>query len=155
MQINGSPACRISTKPVGAFTEYVEDSIYGRRQPRIYYGSMRLKIIFICWCFMNALHIKFTDSLWDGSCMALCKLGLLCINMVQIRWGRQHWSELSQTLLATRFTFVSCLAYSPTMKMEATCSFEKSVDFQRTTWRYIPEDINLPVSISTKSVESL
>jgi hypothetical protein len=26
------------------------------------------------------------------------------------------------------------------LKMEATYSFEKSVDFQRTTWRYIPED---------------
>jgi hypothetical protein len=25
-------------------------------------------------------------------------------------------------------------------KMEATCSSKMSVDFQRTTWRYIPED---------------
>jgi hypothetical protein len=27
------------------------------------------------------------------------------------------------------------------LKMEATCSFEKSIDFQRTTLRYIPKDI--------------
>jgi hypothetical protein len=35
---------------------------------------------------------------------------------------------------------VSCLAYSSTLKMEATCSSETSVYFQRTTGRYIPED---------------
>jgi hypothetical protein len=36
---------------------------------------------------------------------------------------------------------VSCLAYSLTLKMEAACSSEMSVDFQRTTRRDIPEDI--------------
>jgi hypothetical protein len=40
-------------------------------------------------------------------------------------------------------TLVSCLAYSSTLKMEAICSSETSVDFQRTTWRYIPEDRTL------------
>jgi hypothetical protein len=35
---------------------------------------------------------------------------------------------------------VSCLAYSSILKMEATCSPEMSVDFQRITWRYIPDD---------------
>jgi hypothetical protein len=30
-----------------------------------------------------------------------------------------------------------------TLKMEATCSFEMSVEFQRSTRRYIPEDRNL------------
>jgi hypothetical protein len=34
---------------------------------------------------------------------------------------------------------ISCLAYSLTVKMEATCSSETSVDFQRTTSRYIPD----------------
>jgi hypothetical protein len=47
------------------------------------------------------------------------------------------------SLLATCFTLVSCLAYSSTMKMEATCSSETSVDFQRTTRHYIPEDKTL------------
>jgi hypothetical protein len=31
-------------------------------------------------------------------------------------------------------------AYSSTLKMESTCYSEASVDFQRTTRRYIPED---------------
>jgi hypothetical protein len=35
-------------------------------------------------------------------------------------------------------TLVYCLAYSSTLKMEATCPSEKSVDFQRTTRHYIP-----------------
>jgi hypothetical protein len=38
---------------------------------------------------------------------------------------------------------VSCLVYSSTLKMEATCSSEISVDFQRITRRYIPEDRTL------------
>jgi hypothetical protein len=37
----------------------------------------------------------------------------------------------------------SYLAYSSTVKMEATCSSETSVDFQRTTRRYILEDRNI------------
>lgn len=35
---------------------------------------------------------------------------------------------------------VSCMGYSPTLKMEATYSSETSVDFQQATWYYIPED---------------
>jgi hypothetical protein len=35
---------------------------------------------------------------------------------------------------------VSCLVYSPALKMEAICSSETPADFQRTTRRYIPED---------------
>jgi hypothetical protein len=31
---------------------------------------------------------------------------------------------------------VSRLSYSPTLNMEATCSAETSIDFQRTTLRY-------------------
>jgi hypothetical protein len=42
--------------------------------------------------------------------------------------------------LANFFLLVSCLAYSSTLKMYATCSFEALVDFHRTTWRYIPDN---------------
>jgi hypothetical protein len=35
--------------------------------------------------------------------------------------------------------FLAQLIFS-TLKMEAICSSETSVDTQRTTWRYIPED---------------
>jgi hypothetical protein len=37
----------------------------------------------------------------------------------------------------------SCVTYSSTLKMEATCSSETSVNFQRTTPRYVPEDRTL------------
>jgi hypothetical protein len=40
-----------------------------------------------------------------------------------------------------------CLAYSSTLKMEATCSSEKSVDFQRATRCYIPEDRPLQLTV--------
>jgi hypothetical protein len=35
---------------------------------------------------------------------------------------------------------VSCMAYTSALKMEVTCSFKTSVNFQHTTWCYIPED---------------
>jgi hypothetical protein len=44
------------------------------------------------------------------------------------------------------FTLVSCLCHSSTLKMEATCSSETSLDFQRTTRRCILEDRNLPIT---------
>jgi hypothetical protein len=45
--------------------------------------------------------------------------------------------------LASAITLVSCLSYSSTLKIEATCSSEASVNFQRTTWRYFTEDRTL------------
>jgi hypothetical protein len=44
---------------------------------------------------------------------------------------------------AANYKNVSCLAYSLTLKMEATCSSKTSVDFQQTAWHYIPEDRTL------------
>jgi hypothetical protein len=41
------------------------------------------------------------------------------------------------------FKLVSCFDYSPTLKMEASCSYETSVDFQWIAWRYMPEDRTL------------
>jgi hypothetical protein len=38
------------------------------------------------------------------------------------------------------FALVSCPAYSSALKVEAMCSSETSVDFQRTARHYIPED---------------
>jgi hypothetical protein len=48
-----------------------------------------------------------------------------------------------EALFATCFTLVSCLAYSYTLKMEAICFSETSVDSQWTTWYYILEEITL------------
>jgi hypothetical protein len=46
-------------------------------------------------------------------------------------------------LLADFFMLVSCLNYSSTLKMKATCSSKTSSDFKRTTRRYSPEDRTL------------
>jgi hypothetical protein len=52
----------------------------------------------------------------------------------------QHKDGSKQSLLAAYFMLVSRLPHFWTLKMEATCSSKSSVDFQRTTRRYIPED---------------
>jgi hypothetical protein len=44
---------------------------------------------------------------------------------------------------ATCFTLASSLAYSSTLKLEAMCSTETSVDFQRTPQCYMIEDRTL------------
>jgi hypothetical protein len=48
--------------------------------------------------------------------------------------------------LPSSFILVSCLAYL-TMKLEAICMSEMSVDFQWITWCYIPEDSTLQLII--------
>jgi hypothetical protein len=58
----------------------------------------------------------------------------LCLQGPRIRRERNQLKGRRQAEL------VFCLDYSSTLKMEATCSPEKSVDFQRTTRRYIPDD---------------
>jgi hypothetical protein len=67
-------------------------------------------------------------------------------------WNRQHPLALTsepigdknQSLgwlcLPPAFMLVPCSAYFSTLKMEAICSSETSVEFQRTTGRYIPEN---------------
>jgi hypothetical protein len=57
----------------------------------------------------------------------------------------QRWSEelrISSGTLVSCFS-VFCSAYSSTLLMWATCSSEAPVDFQRTTWHHIPEDITV------------
>jgi hypothetical protein len=46
-------------------------------------------------------------------------------------------------VLATCWMLISCLAYSLALKMEITYSSEILVNFQWTTWYYIPEDRTL------------
>jgi hypothetical protein len=49
----------------------------------------------------------------------------------------------SQAMHDACFMLVCCLDYSSTLKTEATCSSETSVDFQWTKRRYIPDDTSL------------
>jgi hypothetical protein len=51
--------------------------------------------------------------------------------------------RISQAKLATCLMLVCCLSYPSIQKMEAACSFETSLDIQRTTRHYIPEVRNL------------
>jgi hypothetical protein len=64
-------------------------------------------------------------------------------------------SPVSQStlLLATCFMGISCLAYSLALDAEAVCSSEMSVDFQRTTWCYIPGDYNSQYSSNNTIVQ--
>jgi hypothetical protein len=41
----------------------------------------------------------------------------------------EYESAASRALLSACFMLISCLVYSSTLKMEATCSSETSVDF--------------------------
>jgi hypothetical protein len=51
--------------------------------------------------------------------------------------GTYYYAE---PCLSPAFGLVSCSAYSSTLKMEAICTSDTSVDFQRTTRHCIPED---------------
>jgi hypothetical protein len=62
---------------------------------------------------------------------------------VNRRFGGIYRLHTAELCLPPAFTLVSCSAYSSTLKMEAICFSETSVDFQRTTWRYIQEDSTL------------
>jgi hypothetical protein len=61
----------------------------------------------------------------------------------------------ARALLAPCFKLVSYLAHSSTPKMEAICSPETSVDFHRTSLRYIPADRTLHGSFYFKSTKSM
>jgi uncharacterized lipoprotein YajG len=59
--------------------------------------------------------------------------------MAMVMKSSIFWDITLCSLLATCFMLASCSAYSSTLKVEVTCS-SSSVDFQRATPRYIPED---------------
>jgi hypothetical protein len=57
-------------------------------------------------------------------------------SLLKVNW---HFGGINRLCLPPAFMPVSCSAYSVTLKMEAICSSETSVDFQQTTRHYIPE----------------
>jgi hypothetical protein len=69
-----------------------------------------------------------------------------------VQGSKQHSTlrtlpALHRSSASASFTLVSCVAYYSTMKIEAICSSETSVDVQQTTWCYIPEDRTLEIAI--------
>jgi hypothetical protein len=62
-----------------------------------------------------------------------------------------NWRFEGTCPLATCFVLVSYLAYSLTLRREAKCFSETGVDFQRTTQRYIPENITCMSNVQIPS----
>jgi hypothetical protein len=65
-----------------------------------------------------------------------CRYDVFTVVTKSLSNGTEHCDEKPYKLAAC-FIIVSGLAYSSTLKIEATFSSEKSLDFQRTTRRYI------------------
>jgi hypothetical protein len=84
----------------------------------------------IFWDTMPCSPLKF-NHFWGTNCLHLQGL--------RISPARYH-HESKWEAEPPGFTIVSCLAYSSTLKMEAICSSETWVYFQRTTWHYVPDD---------------
>jgi hypothetical protein len=71
------------------------------------------------------------------------RLGYNAVRPLKINRGFEgtcRFQFLPSSLLAGWFTLVSCLAYSPTLKMEGTFYSENSCGFRRTARYYVPED---------------
>jgi hypothetical protein len=83
--------------------------------------------------------------LWNGSSLLRVSLKKnLFLNVYNDVKINRHFGEIfGLPLFGTCFMMIFCLAYSSTLKMEETYSFETSVDSQRTAQRYISEVIPL------------
>jgi hypothetical protein len=67
--------------------------------------------------------------------------------------SKNKLNKTAELCFPTRFySWYFCLAYSSTLKMEATFSFETLVDFRRATRRYIPEDRTVQSQLSPSQV---
>jgi hypothetical protein len=98
-----------------------------------------------------------------ASCPLVCRNLWLIEDILSIQWVKEHlikqgvgfevltavimesaifW-DITLCSLLPAFTLLSCSAYSLVLKMEAIGCSETSVDFQQTTWRYMPEDSTL------------
>jgi hypothetical protein len=65
--------------------------------------------------------------------------GTYCLHLK----GQEEAKQEIREKQAVSFMVVPCLAYSSTVTVEAKCSSEISVDFHRTPWCYVADDINL------------
>jgi hypothetical protein len=87
------------------------------------------------------MHSPRLSAPYDSDIIACCRI-LRRMGMME---GRAN--PVCYLLQATPF-----LAYSSTVKMMATYSFEPSLEFQHTTWRYTPEDkTSLTTAMNTVS----
>jgi hypothetical protein len=99
---------------------------------------------FMLWCLIKhrdnftLVGFQILQAL-DVKSSVFCDITPCSLLKIIRRFGGIYLIDL-QVLLATCLRLLSCLAYSSTLKMEATCSSETSVDFLQKTRRYIPEN---------------
>jgi hypothetical protein len=94
----------------------------------IHINVVTIRTLYVGFEVLTAVVMKST-IFWD---ITPC-----CPLKVNRRFGGTY------RLFSACFHAGSCSAYSSTLKMEAICSSETSVEFQPTTWRYIPEESTL------------
>jgi hypothetical protein len=93
-------------------------------------------------CVTAGIQTKhLEDKIYEICCLSQVSYSNSAI--LDLTFSQWWLTDVSEALFTNCLTLVSCLAYSSTMKMEATCSSEKSVGFQQTTERYIPQDITI------------
>jgi hypothetical protein len=83
------------------------------------------------------IRISFSHS---GGYEEFYLLGYNAVQSVENQTTFRRNILLSSSEFVLCFLLVSCWAYSSTLKMEATCSSETSIDFERTTHQYIAQD---------------
>jgi hypothetical protein len=100
----------------------------------MYLGLVERMVVWCSWIWCPKLILCFTMADLSGCSRQLC---CWCSFLYDPKF------PVSWLLgLPPAFTLVSCSAYL-TLKMEAICSSETSVDIPRATRRYIPEDSTL------------
>jgi hypothetical protein len=125
-------------------------------------------VLCACWILVRVCSTDFLASFTCDTCVTFRTTDLLCIIIynsyspsagwkykLKSTWLQESWNITlcspvkviralpCTVLLFAWFMLVSCLVYSSTLKMEATCSSVTSVDFRRITWHYIPEERTL------------
>jgi hypothetical protein len=89
---------------------------------------------------LTAVVMKST-IFWDITPCSLLKVNRRFGGTYRLHLQGRRTSRASN--LPPAFTLVSCSVHSSTLKMEAICSSETSIDFQRTTWHCISEESTL------------
>jgi hypothetical protein len=92
---------------------------------------------------LTKLHMKCT-IFWDITSCSPLKVnwrfgGTYRLHLQGGSKSRTRNRRKCPLCLPPAFTLVSCWAYSANLKMEAICSSETSVYFQKTTQRFVPE----------------
>jgi hypothetical protein len=103
-------------------------------------------LFYVGFEILTAVIVK-SSILWDRRPCSPLKIkrhfgGTYRLHL-QVRTISQTRNQSWLLCLSPSFTLVPCLTYCSNVKMEATCSFEASVDFQRPKRHYIPEDRTL------------